>query len=155
MRCFKARQCASPGLDIYLHCLFTVKVISGRVQQATKLAKAIRLRYSVQMVGPAGGSGQSRLVKSIPDWQGVGQGLQSRIFARSNSELIEFACEMNIRLATGHIECPFPGSYPCPCINMKSSTQIMTAVRSLRLGFRKRHLSAVAGNHPMSASKVS
>ena len=74
--------------------------MSGLVQHAMKLARAINFRYSVQSLG-SGVAGQSVLVKTIPDWHGVGVGLQSAIPARSSSVLIVVACDMCIVRAAG------------------------------------------------------
>ena len=72
-----------------LHNLFTVNVISGRVQHEIKLAIAMRLRYSVVVVFEEESSWQSACEKTAPGMHGVVQGLQSIIFARSRSTLIE------------------------------------------------------------------
>src|SRR5689334_19693762 len=84
IKCFNCFQCASPGLDINLHNLFTVNAKSGRVQHAMKLIKAMRLRYSVVVVFCAGSLGQSCFVKTAPVTEGVEAGLHFSIFARSN-----------------------------------------------------------------------
>src|SRR6185437_16474575 len=55
-----------------LHNLFTVKVISGRVQLEMKFARATSLRYSVQLCG-SGVSGQSCFEKTMLAAHGGGR----------------------------------------------------------------------------------
>ena len=91
IRCFSARQWTSPGLDINLQSLLTVKVMSGLVQHAMKLARAIRLRYSVALLFVHGAGGTVLLREHHAS--GVGTGLQSCILDRSSRESIKLACE--------------------------------------------------------------
>ena len=79
------------GLAMNLQSLFTANVISGLVQQLLKLARAMRLLYSEVETLAAASGGQSSLVKVMPDGHGVEAGLQSSIFARSNSTVMVWA----------------------------------------------------------------
>ena len=76
-----------------LHNLFTVKVISGRVQLEMKFARATSLRYSVQLCG-SGVSGQSCFENTMLAAHGVEVGLHSSMPARSSSVLIVLRCEI-------------------------------------------------------------
>ena len=71
-----------------LHSLLTVKVMSGRVQHATKFASAMRLRYSEMVRFASMGSGQSFLENTVFGWQGIAVGLHSLSLARSRSTAI-------------------------------------------------------------------
>ena len=64
------------------HSLLTEKVISGRVQQLRKFARATKLRYSLVVMLEAAFGEQSDMEKVVQAEQGTQVGLQSSIPAR-------------------------------------------------------------------------
>lgn len=73
--------------------------MSGRVQFATKFARATSERYCLHFSALSGGSGQSFFVHTILTKQGEPFGLQSCIEARSSRVFTALACDTRTRFS--------------------------------------------------------